>query len=714
MKRSSTRRLCFVVAVFTSALWNNGQASSQDISPVKFNVSSIEHQNQRSVLAVHAQYPDLFRDPSGKPLLLVGSYGWGMFSNSNFDYAAMLDTLQNDGLNFARVWLFWGDEVLTDIDTRTGKPLHNVVPYLRTGPGNANDGRPKYDLTRFNPIFFERLRDVCQQAQDRGIYLQLCIFDGWLLKTPRWRDHVYHVDNNINGVDGDPKRTGRGRDNDYGFASLKNSAAMKHQQALIRQVVDTVNDFDHIFFEIANENANPQWELFLCNYLHKYEQSKPKQHLVMPSDIPNHGLGVIQTWDPHRLNAGLLAKRSRRKPQIFDTDWVISRNDNQIRKAMWAGIISGAHFDYLDASFQPGSDHNGDFRGSRRAELRKQIGNLAAFTRQIRFWEMSPDTSVVSKGDAVAFSSANELAIYLPAGGDVALDLDKLKRPSESYWCNPRTGVWKPAKLAAQRVQQSFAAPDKNDWLLYIRNFSDAKPPRVPTAVFATAQSATSVRVKWTASPDNVGTAWYQIFRNGQPIATTAGPGYVDSRLQPQTSYSYTVVAYDLSANQSAPSNESAHVVTPKQQTSYRVALGSQIISTGLSLLSNRDGDTKAATIDGAACRLPSDKGDEYFYFSVDNDHLFDEPGTTLFLKVIYYDIAGLIEPQFDSVTSRYANTQRLSLTGTKTWKTAYWTLTDARFADRQNAGADFRLFVGAAPVPIKSVEVSRVPFSQK
>ena len=32
-------------------------------------------------------------------------------------------------------------------------------PWPRTGPGTANDGQPKFDLSSFDPAFFGRLRE---------------------------------------------------------------------------------------------------------------------------------------------------------------------------------------------------------------------------------------------------------------------------------------------------------------------------------------------------------------------------------------------------------------------------------------------------------------------------------------------------------------------------------------------------------------------------
>jgi Putative collagen-binding domain of a collagenase/Family of unknown function (DUF6298) len=667
---------------------------------------------ERFVLGPHPSYPRLFRDPSGGPLLLIGNYSWGVFSNADYDYVAMLDTLKSNGLNFARVWLFWGDPFDPDIDLHTGEPIQNIVPYLRTGPGLANDGRPRYDLNRFNPEFFTRLRRLCAAAQERGIYLQLCIFDGWILKTPRWRNHVYQRDNNINGVDGDPNHSGRGRDSDKGFASLNNPKVMRYQQALVRKVVDTVNDFDHILFEIANENINRQWELAMCDYLHEYEKTKPKRHQVMPMDIPNHW-EVVQRWDTQAVRLGFLKRYDLRRPMIFDTDWTLNNNDDEIRRAMWSAVLTGAHFNYLDASFQPGSSHGGDSRGYRRAALRRQIGILAAFTRQIRFWEMAPADGVVDNGNISVLASSKEMAAYLPFGGTVTLDMQNLKSTREAYWYNPRNGVWRAVDdFTPGYAQQAFTAPDGNDWLLYIRSGTDKVPPGVPVNIQATAQTAALVDLSWTPPSDDVGVAGYRVFRNGEPAGTTATPGFIDSHVKPQTGYVYSVVAYDMSGNRSARSTLSPQVLTPSQQTSFTIRLGDPNVPVRLFHVPSRDGQTEAVTTDGTPCRRPVDPRSKYFYFSIDDRYLFNTGGTTAYLKVTYFDDTGFVEPQFDAMENRYASGKRIPLTGSQTWKSAVWKLTNCKFANRQNSGADFRIHVGPNAVRIKAVELSLLPFA--
>lgn len=418
-----------------------------------------------NAFAVHPRSPAYFVY-RGKPVLLIGDYTWGTFSDVDYDYKAMFDTLKANRLNFARIWVWWGCEEFPEPINR----IH-VNPYLRTGPGNANDGKPKYDLTKFNPSFFDRLRAVCAAARQRGIFLQLTLFDAWMIKHPHlWRLHAYHRDNNINGVDGDPRNTGMGTDGEQGFCSLGNPKVLEAQKAFIRKVVDAVNDFDNIFFEIANENYyNAEWERNLCEFIHEYEKGKPKQHLTMPLDLPNHDYGGIKTWDLQRLHANLLKARALKQPLIFDTDGIGNPDDATVRKAAWTAFVSGGHVSYLDDSLQIGSEYKGDFKGSRRATLRKQLGYLAAFTRNVRFYEMQPDDSLVKAGNAFAMASPRELVAYLPDGGSIALDLSSVSGSVTARWFNPCDGKFGKAFKVEGGGKREFQALDRNDWVLYLR-----------------------------------------------------------------------------------------------------------------------------------------------------------------------------------------------------------------------------------------------------
>ncbi len=647
--------------------------------------------------------PHYFQSPAGQPLLLIGDYTWGVFSDTDYDYKAMFDTLQAHGLNFARVWLWWGCEQFPP----PGDSRH-LEPFLRPGPGQAHDGRPKYDLTQFNPAFFERLRDFCAAARERGIFLQLVTMDAWMLKHPHlWQLHAFHRDNNVNGADGDPRQTGTGTDSRKGFCSLGNPKALEFQKAYLRKLVDTLNDFDNVLIEIANENFYSQpWELRLCEFVHDCEKSKPNRHLVMPMDLLSH-IDVVQTWDVRRVHAALLEKRRLRQPLLFDTDWTITQNDDEVRKAAWTAVLSGGHFNYMDDSFQTDGEHHGDVRGTRRAVLHRQIGHLAAFVRQMRFWEMQPDDGLVTRGTAFALGSTNQLAAYLPVGGRVTLDLSALTGQLEARWFEPRGGRWHDTfSLAGGRAADCAAPSADADWALLVRCATNSPTPLAPAPVRATVMSPSSVQVVW---PVVAGAAGYKVFRDGTEVAETVLPGYTDFGLTLATRYAYAVAAFDLHRKVSPQSLPPVHVTTPARPALCQVDLGTATLGERIAHVMNPDGDTRAGQAGGRDCREPARADDHYFYFAIEDSYLFNEVGLTCRLEVSYFDEAGFIEPQFDSASAAYTSARRIALRHSGEWKTDTWTLTNCRFANRQNAGADFRLFVGTNRVRIASVKLSPV-----
>ncbi len=90
----------------------------------------------------------------------------------------------------------------------------------------------------------------------------------------------------------------------------------------------------------------------------------------------------------------------------------------------------------------------------------------------------------------------------------------------------------------------------------------DTVAPTAPTGVNATVQSASSVQVSWTASTDVVGVTGYEIYRNGVKVGTSATTSYTDTGLSANTTYTYTVKAFDAAANLSVLS-AIASVTTP-------------------------------------------------------------------------------------------------------------------------------------------------------
>jgi uncharacterized protein YkwD/single-stranded DNA-binding protein len=93
---------------------------------------------------------------------------------------------------------------------------------------------------------------------------------------------------------------------------------------------------------------------------------------------------------------------------------------------------------------------------------------------------------------------------------------------------------------------------------------ADTQPPTTPAITSITAKAATQVDLAWSASTDNIGVAGYQIVRNGSALTSVPAATlvYSDSTAAANTTYNYSVRAFDAGGNYSSPS-ASAAVMTP-------------------------------------------------------------------------------------------------------------------------------------------------------
>ena len=212
---------------------------------------------------VNPQNPRYFTDGSGRSIYLTGSHTWSNLQDNGggypppiFDYVAYLDFLQKNNHNFFRLWA-WEQSRWT-VETADNNYWFGPLPYQRIGPGYALDGQPKYDLTKFNQAYFDRMRARIIAAGDRGMYVSIMLFNGWSIEDPKgqfnsnnpWKGHPYNSKNNINGINGDPSGNGSGEE----VHTMQVSAVTALQEAYIRKVIDTVNDLDNVLYEISNES----------------------------------------------------------------------------------------------------------------------------------------------------------------------------------------------------------------------------------------------------------------------------------------------------------------------------------------------------------------------------------------------------------------------------------------------------------------------------
>jgi endoglucanase len=83
---------------------------------------------------------------------------------------------------------------------------------------------------------------------------------------------------------------------------------------------------------------------------------------------------------------------------------------------------------------------------------------------------------------------------------------------------------------------------------------NDKEAPSTPANGRATGATGTTVTVAWDASTDNVGVTGYRVYSGATAVGTTQTTSFTVSGLSPDTTYEWTVTAYDAAGNESPKS----------------------------------------------------------------------------------------------------------------------------------------------------------------
>ncbi len=300
-------------------------------------------------LVVSATNPRFFTVASGndadrKVVYLTGSHIWNNFHDGMgpgaecpetpelFDYDAYLAFLKDHGHNFIRLWRW--EQFKSQAAGGSYHLCMTPQPWPRTGPGTATDGKPKFDLSRFDPAYFERLRARVIAAGNAGIYVAVMLFDGFALHLSPAPDnvqgHPFYGANNVNEI---------------GIASIVDEQVLpldprvqELQEAYIRKVVDTVHDLPNVLYEVANESSgggsvdkifaealglgdppewgdSTAWQYWVIDTLKQYEQQM---------GYANHPVGMTMQFpvaDQRKVNEVLFNSPA---------DWISPGYDDEI------------------------------------------------------------------------------------------------------------------------------------------------------------------------------------------------------------------------------------------------------------------------------------------------------------------------------------------------------------------------------------------------
>lgn len=216
----------------------------------------------------------------GSPTILITSAEhYGAVINLDFDYVKYLDALKAYGMNYTRIYpgavLELVDEYLK-ANTLGPNPQRTIVPWARSGaPGHVYGGH-KFDLDKWDPEYFARLKDFIAKAAERGIVVEICFFNSEYVVN--WPVSPLYYENNIQGV---------GRCDFEDFQTLRHADLVRRQSEYVSKIAREVNGFDNVILEVCDEPSNftahvdaGPWVGHLLQVIHDTEETLPKKHLT--------------------------------------------------------------------------------------------------------------------------------------------------------------------------------------------------------------------------------------------------------------------------------------------------------------------------------------------------------------------------------------------------------------------------------------------------
>ncbi|MGG5810028.1 hypothetical protein [Falsiroseomonas sp. CW058] len=420
-----------------------------------------------------------FARPDGRAVHLAGSHSWTNLQDVNdadpprpFDNAAYLDLLAAGGHNIIRLWAWeaarGGGDAFGFVD-----PL----PYRRTGPGTDALGRPRFDLHAPDQAYFDRLRARVRAAAARGIYVSVMLWNTWSIhnytgdpaKNP-WPFHPFNAAANVNGIDGDPGRSGTG----LGIQTLADPAVTALQEAYLRKVVDTLGDCDNLLYEISNEPigdaATEAWQRHMIASLNAHQARGPRRHPVgMTAGIrPDQATIEAQLhasaadwislagFDTHKDDP---PEADGRKVSLLDTDHLFGIGGDAAWA--WKAFCRGHNLLYMDSLTGTGIagrlfDAPPDLAATEASGRRGVTGTRLA-ADLVEIGRMAPRRDLCSSGYAMA-EEGESCICY--AEGAFTLDLRAAAgHQMQGWWIDAERGVRLGTERIAGGTVHRFAPP---------------------------------------------------------------------------------------------------------------------------------------------------------------------------------------------------------------------------------------------------------------
>jgi hypothetical protein len=429
---------------------------------------------------IHPRNPHylLFRD---KPTFLVTSAEhYGAVLNADFDWRKYLAALAGAGLNYTRIFTGSYVEIPGSFgikrNTLAPAPGRFLPPWARSDEPGYRGGGNKFDLERWSPEYFERLRGFVAEASRLGIVVEVTFFSSHY-RNEHWLHSPFHPANNVNGTT---------ELDDYTLINtMRNGNIAGRQEAMVRKIVGELNAYDNVIYEFQNEpwadrtvpvlpmnpyleqkwpnsadlgdEASLEWQKQVAFWIADAEVGRENRHLLVQNicnfryPVPLDQLvGDTAIVNFHyAYPEAVLWNYNIGRLISYDESGFLGTGDEVYRMQGWNFLLAGGGiFNNLDYSFsvghEDGSDTDPNGPGGGSPAFRNQLRVLREFLESLPFLEMKPDSTTVLRSPGVvprAFSAAGKAyALYLTGQSPADITLDLPKGSYKAEWIDTKNG----------------------------------------------------------------------------------------------------------------------------------------------------------------------------------------------------------------------------------------------------------------------------------
>jgi hypothetical protein len=361
-------------------------------------------------------------------------------------------------------WGLWYDRRRDDhervrrIDGEVWAPFYEQ-PWARSGRGTAWDGLSKYDLTKFNPWYFARLKQFADIAGQKGLVLaQQMYFQHNVLEAgAHWADFPWRPANCL-------QETGFPEPPDYAggkrvfmaeaFYDVSHPVRRDLHRAYIRHCLDVLGGCPNVVFQTGEEFTGPlHFVRFWLDTVAEWQKDTGRKVLIGLSCTKDVQDAILA--DPRReplvsvidlkywwytADGGLYDPKGGEnlapRQQLREWKGNKSRSDASLARAVreyrakfpdkavtvslggangWAVLAAGGSVPRLP----PGSDD----------ALRAAVPRLRPF-----------EPKGLPKGAFALADPGRDYLVWSPAGGPVTLDLSDRAETFTPGWVDPKTG----------------------------------------------------------------------------------------------------------------------------------------------------------------------------------------------------------------------------------------------------------------------------------